>query len=189
MSEEFKMGEYYGNNDWRDYKTLKHYGVKGMKWRKRKAPMSLEEYKRLHPDAPISRSTSTSSNTATTTQGSRPLKRKKKVTSGGHGVQVTGQPPHYGRVGYYFKPVKPTIKSKIGLAKYYINASKDRWKRAGIKDPSVLNVLRTANYLRKKSRERGKEARKARAYLRRQQTKKKVLATISGISNRRKGRR
>lgn len=30
------MGEYYGNNDWRDYKTLKHYGIKGMKWRKRK---------------------------------------------------------------------------------------------------------------------------------------------------------
>ena len=28
------MGEYYGNNDWRDY--LAHYGVKGMKWRKHK---------------------------------------------------------------------------------------------------------------------------------------------------------
>ena len=28
------MGEYYGNNDWRDY--LAHYGVKGMKWRHHK---------------------------------------------------------------------------------------------------------------------------------------------------------
>lgn len=30
------MIEYYGNNDWRDYLVLKHYGVKGMKWGKRK---------------------------------------------------------------------------------------------------------------------------------------------------------
>lgn len=30
------MSEYYGNNDWRDYLALKHYGVKGMKWGKRK---------------------------------------------------------------------------------------------------------------------------------------------------------
>lgn len=29
--------EYYGNNDWRDYKYLRHYGVKGMKWGKRKS--------------------------------------------------------------------------------------------------------------------------------------------------------
>lgn len=35
------MGEYYGNNDWRDYKALQHYGVKGMKWRKRKLPISI----------------------------------------------------------------------------------------------------------------------------------------------------
>lgn len=27
---------YYGNNDFRDYKYLMHYGVKGMKWGKRK---------------------------------------------------------------------------------------------------------------------------------------------------------
>lgn len=34
--------EYYGNNDWRDYKYLKHYGVKGMKWGKRKNKYTIE---------------------------------------------------------------------------------------------------------------------------------------------------
>lgn len=36
--------EYYGNNDWRDYLALKHYGVKGMKWHKhlKRLPISID---------------------------------------------------------------------------------------------------------------------------------------------------
>lgn len=37
--------EYYGHNDYRDY-HLEHYGVKGMKWKKRKR-LSLEQIKLL----------------------------------------------------------------------------------------------------------------------------------------------
>ena len=87
--------EYYGNNDWRDYKALQHYGVKGMMWRKRKVRPS---------DGPVTVINTASSNS---NRNGKPIKRKKKVERGGTGIKRSGSVHNIKRrVGIYFEPAK-----------------------------------------------------------------------------------